>query len=46
MPFERVNAVDKTEKALKRSCFKAFIWWSIAVRTADLLNAEALYQLS
>ncbi|MCD8064758.1 hypothetical protein [Akkermansia sp.] len=24
------NAVDKTEKALKQKCFKAFIWWSIA----------------
>lgn len=37
----------KMEKALKRLCFKAFIWWSIAVRTADLFNAiEALYQLS
>lgn len=37
----------KMEKTLKRLCFKVFIWWSIAVRTADLFNAiEALYQLS
>ena len=28
--YRLVSPYDKTEKALKRSCFKAFIWWSIA----------------